>query len=41
VVVAEEMTGHAETNIAVIEEFVDRRFGVTKNDDGSVEVTID
>jgi RNA 3'-terminal phosphate cyclase (ATP) len=41
VVVAEEMTGHAETNIAVIERFVDRRFAVTKNDDGSVEVAID
>jgi RNA 3'-phosphate cyclase len=41
VVVGEEMTGHAETNIAVIEKFVDRRFGVAKNDDGSVEVAID
>ncbi len=40
-IVAEEMTRHAETNIAVIERFVDRRFSVTENEDGSVNVAID
>jgi RNA 3'-terminal phosphate cyclase (ATP) len=40
-VVAEEMTGHAKTNMAVIERFVDRRFSVTENEDCSVNVSID
>ena len=41
VVVAEKMTRHAKTNIAVIEQLLDRRFTVIENDDGSVELAID
>ncbi|UCE80602.1 MAG: RNA 3'-phosphate cyclase [Methanobacteriota archaeon] len=40
VVMAEKLTGHAETNIAVIESFVDRRFSIVEKE-GLIEIAVD
>ena len=39
-VVAESMTGHAETNVWVIEEFLGKRFSISKKEDSAVVTTI-